>query len=86
MVRVYVSDVECSVERPNKELKGFDKVYLEPGEKKILTIKLNRDAFAFYDADRRQWVVEPREFEIPVGNSSKDIHLKDRLMIQTVRL
>lgn len=79
VVQVYVRDVECSVQRPVKELKGFAKVNLEPGEKKTATIELNRDAFAFYDSDRRQWVVEAGEFEIMVGSSSKDIRLKSQL-------
>jgi beta-glucosidase len=82
VVQVYVKDVECSVERPVKELKGFEKVYLEPGEKKTISIKLNRDAFAFYDPDRRQWVVEPGEFEILVGRSCKDIRLKGLLTVK----
>ena len=82
VVRVYVKDVECSVERPVKELKGFAKVSLEPGEKKTISIKLNRDAFAFYDSDRRQWVVEAGEFEIMVGSSWKDIRLNDVLMVK----
>jgi beta-glucosidase len=76
VVQVYVKDMACSVERPEKELKGFEKVFLEPGEKKTISIKLNRDAFAFYDPDRKQWVVEAGEFEILVGSSSKDIRLK----------
>jgi beta-glucosidase len=82
VIQVYVKDVECSVERPVKELKGFAKVSLEPGEKKTISIKLNRDAFAFYDTGQKQWVVEPGEFEILVGSSSKDIHLKDHIMLE----
>jgi beta-glucosidase len=82
VVQVYVKDVECSVERPVKELKGFTRLFLEPGEKKAVTIKLNRDAFAFYDTDRQQWVVEAGEFEMMVGRSSKDIRLKGYLMIR----
>jgi beta-glucosidase len=82
VVQVYVKDVECRVERPVKELKGFVKVFLEPGEKKTISIKLNREAFAFYDPERRQWVVEAGEFEIMVGGSSKDIRLKGYLMIR----
>jgi len=81
VVQVYVKDVTCSVERPVKELKGFTRVFLAPGEKKTIFIKLNRDAFAFYDSDQRQWVVEAGEFEILVGSSSKDIRLKDHLII-----
>jgi beta-glucosidase len=81
VVQLYVRDVECSVQRPNKELKGFEKVYLEPGEKKTISIKLNRDAFAFYDPDRRQWEVEAGEFEIMAGRSSKDIRLKSQVSL-----
>jgi beta-glucosidase len=81
VVQVYVKDVECSVERPNKELKGFARIFLEPGEKKTISIKLNRDAFAFYDSERQQWVVEPGEFEILVGSSSKDIRLQSHIRI-----
>ncbi len=76
VVQVYVKDMECSVERPEKELKGFSKVFLEPGEKKTVSITLNRDAFAFYSTQQNRWVVEPGEFEIQVGASSKDIRLK----------
>jgi beta-glucosidase len=61
--------------------KGFAKVNLEPGEKKSISIKLNRDAFAFYDSGRRQWVVEGGEFEIMVGGSSKDIRLKSQVSL-----
>jgi beta-glucosidase len=81
VVQVYVKDVECSVERPDKELKGFARIYLAPGEKKTISVKLNRDAFAFYEPDRRQWVVEPGEFEIMVGRSSKDICLQSHIEI-----
>ncbi|UCH92907.1 MAG: glycoside hydrolase family 3 C-terminal domain-containing protein [Candidatus Aminicenantes bacterium] len=82
VVQVYLRDKECSVARPEKELKGFAKVFLQPGEKKTVTIKLNRDAFAFYEPGQDQWVVEPGEFEILVGSSSKDIYFKDRLVIR----
>jgi len=80
-VELYVRDVKCSVERPEKELKGFSKVVLKPGEKKTVTIHLKKDAFAFYSEDKNQWVVEPGEFDILVGSSSRDIRVRGSLKI-----
>lgn len=74
--QLYVRDVRASVFRPEKELKGFAKVELQPGEQRELEITLDPRAFAFYDADSRQWVVEEGEFEILVGASSRDIRLR----------
>lgn len=79
VVQVYVGDTVCSVERPEKELKGFSRVVLEPGEKKTVTITLNGEVFAFYDTGQKQWVVEPGEFEILIGSSSRDTRLKGRV-------
>ncbi len=75
-VQVYVSDKESSVYRPVKELKAFDKVSLKPGEKKTVSVTLDKRAFAYYDAERKDWLVESGEFEILVGASSRDIRLK----------
>ena len=80
-VELYVRDVKCSVERPEKELKGFSKVVLKPGEKKTVTIHLKKDAFAFYDDNKNQWVVEPGKFDVLVGSSSEDIRVKGSLKI-----
>lgn len=82
VVQVYVKDMESSLERPEKELKGFQKVFLEPGETQRVSIKLNREAFAFYHTHKKRWVVEPGEFEIWAGSSSKDIRLKGKIMIK----
>jgi beta-glucosidase len=73
VVQIYVRDVEASVPRPYKELKGFAKVSLAPSERKRLTVELGARAFAFYDVARRDWVVEPGAFEILVGASATDI-------------
>lgn len=73
VAQVYVKDDESSVERPDKELKGFSKVFLQPGESKEVEIKLSPDAFQFYDETKKQWVLEPGKFTIYVGNSSRDI-------------
>lgn len=70
VVQCYVEDVECSVARPVKELKGYRKVFLEAGESKEVTMELPRKAFAFYDVHAKDFVVEPGEFLIHVGNAS----------------
>lgn len=73
IVQLYVSDMESSVARPVKELKGFSKVDLEPGESRWVEYTLQRDDFAFWDTQTHGWKVEPGEFRIKVGSSSRDI-------------
>lgn len=75
IVQVYVQDVECSVPRPVKELKGFRKVYLEPGESKQVVIPLDRRAFSFWDPVRKEWLLEEGMFRLYIGSSSMDIRL-----------
>lgn len=81
VVQVYVHDVKCSVPRPLKELKGYEKVFLKKNQQKHITITLDDDAFAFYDSNRHQFVVENGEFEIWVGSSSKDIRMKKQIIL-----
>ena len=76
VVQIYVHDCEASVERPAKELKGFDKVYLQPGETKTVTIELGPDAFRFFDDQEMKWKAEPGQFEILAGSASNDIRTK----------
>ncbi len=73
VVQLYVSDVEASVPRPPKELKGFTKVYLQPGEQKAVTIKLDHRAWRYWDLQKSAWTVEPGTFELLFGNSSNRI-------------
>ncbi|HUK82390.1 MAG TPA: glycoside hydrolase family 3 C-terminal domain-containing protein [Verrucomicrobiae bacterium] len=75
-VQLYVHDVQCSVDRPVKELKAFRKVTLKPGETQPVSFTLDKSALAFYDATKRDWVAEPGTFEVLVGSSSRDIRLK----------
>jgi beta-glucosidase len=81
VVQVYVSDSESSAFRPQKELKGFAKVELQPGEEKEVSIALNERAFAFYDSASKDWVIEPGDFEVMVGSSSRDIRLHALLQL-----
>lgn len=73
VVQVYVADDEASVVRPVKELKGFARLELAPGETGTARITLPPRAFSFFDPDRRRWVAEPGRFTIHVGASSADI-------------
>ena len=81
--QVYVRDVESSPFRPFKELKGFAKVHLNPGEEKEVTIQLDRRAFSFYDVDKQDWILEAGDFEIMVGASSQDIRLTTTLRLDS---
>ncbi len=74
--QIYVRDLQSTTFRPEKELKGFTKIELEPGEESEVNIKLDRRAFAFYDSGSMEWIVETGDFEIMVGSSSRDIRLK----------
>ncbi|MBU2997877.1 glycoside hydrolase family 3 C-terminal domain-containing protein [Cellulophaga baltica] len=73
IVQVYVRDIESSVERPSKELKDFQKVQLNIGDKKTLNFTLNERDFAFWDIETESWKVEPGSFEILIGDASNNI-------------
>lgn len=79
VAQVYVGDPVCSLPRPKKELKGFEKVTLKPGQRQTLSITLPREAFQFYNPDCHAFVVEPGVFEISVGNSSASLPLKGEI-------
>lgn len=76
VVQLYVRDVDSTVFRPQKELKGFKKVFLQPDEERNVTITLGSRAYAYYNVLIKDWHVESGEFEILVGASSRDIRLK----------
>lgn len=73
IVQVYVHDQKSSLVRPPKELKGFAKVELQPGETKTVSIHLDFRAFAFYHPEHRQWVTEDGDFDLLIGASAADI-------------
>ena len=82
VVQLYISDVKSSVDRPLKELKGFSKIELAPGETKNVSITVSGDDLAFFDADKHEWVVEPGVFEALVGSSSADIRSKVKFTVK----
>ncbi|KHL92168.1 glycosyl hydrolase family 3 [Paenibacillus sp. IHB B 3415] len=86
-VQLYVSDVESSVIRPLQELKGFDKIELQPGEEREVTFTLNKRSFAYYNVKLADWHVESGLFNIAVGSSSRDIRLTAELeVVSTTKL
>jgi beta-glucosidase len=77
VAQVYAGAVNSEVERPVRELKGFEKIYLNPGESKIVNIHLDEKAFSYFSDISKSWVTEPGKIKIEVGSSSRDIKLKE---------
>jgi beta-glucosidase len=82
VVQLYIRDLVSSVTRPVKELKGFQKVSLKPGEKKTVALDIVPESLAFYDVNLK-YVVEPGEFEIMVGTSSRAADLQKLILTVT---
>ncbi len=78
---VYISPEHSSVPRPSKELKGFSRVALQPGETKTVRISLNTRSFAYYDVNSKQWRAEKGTYEVLVGSSSEQIEVKGNVML-----
>jgi beta-glucosidase len=76
IAQVYVHQEHSSLPRPEKELKGFKKVFLKAGEKQTVSIPLDRNAFAYYDPEKHGWLAEKGDFKIIVASSSKDPRLQ----------
>ncbi len=81
VVQLYLRDAESRLVRPGKELKGFAKVALAPGETKTVTLTVDREALAYWDDARQSWVAEAGEFEALVGTSSQDIRARARFTL-----
>lgn len=81
VAQVYVSDTQSTLYRPKKELKGFKKVFLQPGEAKDVTVELDSRAFAYYNVAINDWHIESGDFAILVGASSRDIRLEGHVNV-----
>ncbi|MGE5395082.1 MAG: glycoside hydrolase family 3 C-terminal domain-containing protein [Candidatus Saccharibacteria bacterium] len=79
--QIYVGADASLVSRPVKELKGFSKVNLQPGEKQNVRVELNKEAFAYFSVSKNTFVVDKGIYTISIGSSSKDIRLKDKVAI-----
>lgn len=73
IVQLYIRDVESSLPRPEKELKGFEKVFLQPGAEKTVTFTIDKTALSFFDAAKHDWVAEKGAFEAIIGASAEDV-------------
>ena len=73
VVQLYIADPQASVDRPAKELKGFEKVWLNPGESKKVSFTIDASALSYYDMSRSAWYAEPGEFQALLGSTSSDI-------------
>ena len=82
VAQVYVQDVECSVPRPVKELKGFRKVSLKPGQQVTIRVDLHASDFSFWNPETRRWQAEPGVFRILVGSSSADVRLAGEVSVE----
>ena len=79
VAEVYVGETHSSVPRPVKELKGFQKVRLDAGESRHVTVTLDRRAFAYYNVENHDWTVDAGEFSVSVGSSSEQIELTEKM-------
>jgi beta-glucosidase len=82
VAQVYVSDTHAPVPRPPKELKGFSKVTLRPGESRRVTVRLDSRAFSYYDTSAKRWRQDPGDFDILVGRSSEQIELRGKATLK----
>jgi beta-glucosidase len=81
VAQLYVSDPSAKVVRPERELKGFEKVSLAPGETRHITLNLDARAFSYWDEAAHKWTIDPGKFVIRVGDSSENTPLNADLTI-----
>jgi beta-glucosidase len=79
---VYVSDPSATVPRPEIELKGFERVTLNPGESRHVSVKLDRRSLAYWDVKSNGWKVDPGTFAVSVGDSSENLPLKQKFTVR----
>ncbi|MDC7232704.1 MAG: glycoside hydrolase family 3 N-terminal domain-containing protein [Spirochaetales bacterium] len=79
VVQLYIADDEASLIRPEKELKGFEKVYLKPGESQTVSFTISSEELSFYDPEKKDWRAEAGSFTLMTGNSSRSIYSETRL-------
>lgn len=83
IVQLYVKDVESTVSRPEKELKRFEKISLQPNEEQVVTFELDKRVFSYYNVKLSDWHVESGDFEILVGKSSREIVLRETVHVES---
>ena len=83
IVQLYVRDVDSTLHRPAHELKAFEKINLKAGETKSVKLKLDADAFSYFDPASQQWAVEEGAFEIQIAASSRDVRLAQTIVVHS---
>lgn len=81
VVQLYIHDIASKIDKPVRQLKGFQKVFLEPGEEKTVTLELSKMDFAGYSVEFAEWVTEPGDFELFAGTSSRDLPLRAKVRV-----
>lgn len=81
VVQLYISDLKSSLPRPVKELKGFEKVELAPGEEKLVSFRITEEALQFFDDKKHSWIAEPGDFEVFIGASATNIKGKTKFKL-----
>jgi beta-glucosidase len=82
VVQLYVKDLKSSIDRPEKELKRFKKVNINPGKDETVEFELDKEALSYFDSKQKKWIAEPGEFEILIGSSSDNIKLKEKFILK----
>ena len=82
VVQLYIRDLQSSVDRPEKELKSFNKVKLNTSEEKIVEFEIDEKALSFFHPAQKNWIAEPGEFEILIGSCSDNIKLKEKFILK----
>ena len=81
VIQLYVNDQESSLPRPEKELKAFEKVWLDPGQTKVVELVVNEEDLRYFDDAKHMWISEKGEFEILIGTSSRNIFATKKIML-----
>ena len=82
VAEVYISDPSAKVDRPERELKGFEKVNLKPGETKHVTVNLDARAFSYWSETRHNWTIDPGKFVVRVGDSSENTPVSAEIVLK----
>lgn len=82
VAQLYISDLNASEDRPVKELKNFEKIFLKAGEEKTVTMELKKEELEFFSKINNKWIFEPGKFEVLIGSSSRDIRLKNTFTVK----
>jgi beta-glucosidase len=82
VVQLYISDLKCSVDRPVKELKAFQKVFLKPGETQTITLDTDKRALSFWDEETNDWKAEPGDFMAQVGDAADNLSCKLKFILR----